>query len=276
MKRLILGVALAALAPMAAMAGPAEDVQQYREFFMRKFPGVQMQEFSNGAYAIDADARANWEQIEEFPPYEVDIDEGKKLFETPFANGKTYSSCFPNGGIGIATDYPRWDRDRGEVETLALAVNRCREKNGEQPLGYNKGPIAKVLAYMAYTSRGKPTNVVVPADDPRALEAYEDGKKFYFTRRGQLNFACSTCHFDNSGQMIRSERLSPALGHTSHWPVYRAKWGEIGTLHRRFGGCNKQVRAKPFAPQSEEYRNLEYFLTHMSNGISANGPGARK
>ncbi|MDH5378316.1 MAG: sulfur oxidation c-type cytochrome SoxA, partial [Gammaproteobacteria bacterium] len=57
---------------------------------------------------------------------------------------------------------------------------------------------------------------------------------------------------------------------------YRAKWQELGTLHRRFGGCNKQVRAKPFKPQSEEYRNLEYFLTYMSNGLKSNAPGMRK
>jgi hypothetical protein len=46
--------------------------------------------------------------------------------------------------------------------------------------------------------------------------------------------------------------------------------------HRRFVGCNKQVRAKAFKPQGDEYRNLEYFLTYMSNGIPWNGPGARK
>ena len=50
----------------------------------------------------------------------------------------------------------------------------------------------------------------------------------------------------------------------------------MGTLHRRFDGCNKQVRAKPLASQGEEYRNLEYFLTYMSNGMEVNGPGARK
>jgi sulfur-oxidizing protein SoxA len=50
----------------------------------------------------------------------------------------------------------------------------------------------------------------------------------------------------------------------------------MGTLHRRFSGCNKQVRAKPFAPQGEEYRNLEYFMTYMNNGLELNGPGARK
>jgi sulfur-oxidizing protein SoxA len=58
--------------------------------------------------------------------------------------------------------------------------------------------------------------------------------------------------------------------------VYRSKWGTVGTLHRRFSGCNKQVRAKPFKAQGEEYRNLEYFLTAMSNGLNLNGPGSRK
>ena len=58
--------------------------------------------------------------------------------------------------------------------------------------------------------------------------------------------------------------------------MYRSKWGEMGTLHRRFSGCNKQVRAKDFEAQGEEYRNLEFFLTAMSNGLPLNGPGARK
>jgi sulfur-oxidizing protein SoxA len=36
------------------------------------------------------------------------------------------------------------------------------------------------------------------------------------------------------------------------------------------------VRAKDFKAQGEEYRNLEYFLTAMSNGLEFNGPSARK
>jgi sulfur-oxidizing protein SoxA len=36
------------------------------------------------------------------------------------------------------------------------------------------------------------------------------------------------------------------------------------------------VGAQPFDEQSEAYRNLEYFLTYMSNGLEVNGPGARK
>jgi sulfur-oxidizing protein SoxA len=107
------------------------------------------------------------------------------------------------------------------------------------------------------------------------LEAYKQGKKFYFSRRGQLNLACYHCHFDNAGKNIRANVLGPALGQTTHWPAYRSKWGDMGSLHRRYKGCNKQVRAKPFDFQSKEYRNLEYFHTFLSNGIPVNGPGSR-
>jgi len=37
-----------------------------------------------------------------------------------------------------------------------------------------------------------------------------------------------------------------------------------------------QVRARPFEAQSEEFRNLEYFLTYMSNGLELNGPATRR
>jgi sulfur-oxidizing protein SoxA len=50
----------------------------------------------------------------------------------------------------------------------------------------------------------------------------------------------------------------------------------MGTLHRRFAGCFKQVRAKPYKAQGEEYRDLEYFLAYMNNGLPLNGPASRK
>jgi len=70
--------------------------------------------------------------------------------------------------------------------------------------------------------------------------------------------------------------LSGMLGQATHWPVYRSKWGEIGTLHKRFMECNVQVRAKPYEPQSQIYRELEYFLSYMSNGMELNGPASRR
>jgi sulfur-oxidizing protein SoxA len=261
--------------PLAVHAGPAEDMKAFQDHHAKKFPKVEYQDFGNGAYALDMIARQNWEAIEEFPPYEIALEEGRQLFETPFKNGKTYADCFPDGGIGIKQNYPYFDAESGQVRTLEQDINACREKNGEKPYKWKKGKIAAVSAYMTYTSRGNKIDVKIP-DDPRALAAYEMGKKHFYTKRGQLNFACGDCHIVSAGLKLRSEVLSPALGHVSHFPVYRAKWGELGTMHRRYAGCNKQVRAKPFKAQGEEYRNLEYFHTYMSNGIEINGPGARK
>jgi sulfur-oxidizing protein SoxA len=276
-KLLVITTALSILAsvPALSQATPEEDRKAFQGYFLKRFPDTPFEDFINGVYSVDPASREQWEAIEEFPPYEIAIEEGKDLFEKPFANGKTYASCFPNNGKGVEDQYPYFDTKRGEVVTLALAVNECRIKNGEKPLGYKKGKIASILAYMAFTTRGKKVDVKVP-NDSRAMAAYEDGKHFYYARRGQLNMSCAHCHVDNAGNRIRADILSPALGHPTHFPVYRSKWGELGTLHRRFGGCNKQVRAKPFKAQSKEYRDLEYFLTYMSNGLTWNGPGARK
>ena len=261
-------------APLISQAGPKEDLKAFRGYFMERFPDIPLEEFANGVYALDKTARENWEAIEEFPPYEPAIEEGEDLFNTPFKNGKTYASCFRNGGIGVKGDYPYYDKKLGHVVTLEQAINECRTKNGEKPLKYKKGKIASIGAYMAYTTRGKIIDVKVP-NDPGAIAAYEYGKKFFYSRRGQLNMSCAHCHVDNAGNYIRSNMLSPALGQPSHFPVYRSKWGAMGTLQRRFTGCNKQVRAKPFKAQHKEYNDLEYFLTYMSNGIPWNGPGSR-
>ena len=253
---------------------PAEDLKLYRDYFQKRFPGVPLNEFGNGVYAIDKVSRDSWVAIEDFPPYEPMIEAGETMWNTPFANGKTYGSCFGDDPAQ-RKNYPYWDSKRKMVITLPLAINECREANGEKPLKYKKGAIADLLAYMSYESRGQTIDVEVP-NDPDALAAYNEGKSFYFARRGQLNFSCASCHMESSGMHVRTDILSPELGHTSGWPVYRSKWGELGTLHRRFDGCNKQVRAKPFKAQGREYRNLEFFLSHMNNGIEFNGPSARK
>ena len=258
------------------LAGPEEDRLAMLNFYTERFPDVPFQEFANGLYAFDESAREQWLEIEDFPPYEIAIEDGQALFETPFANGNSYADCFENGGIGIRQNYPYFDTTLGEVVTLELAINQCRESNGEPPLPYQTGELAEISAYMSYTSRGNTIKVDIPTDNPAALAAYEAGKQFYYTRRGQLNFACASCHIESSGLSLRADRLSTTLGQVTHWPVYRAKWGETGTLHNRIAECNSQVAAKPLEGQSIEYRNLEFFLTYMSNGLKLNGPASRR
>lgn len=257
-----------------AQASPKQDLQAFRDYFKQRFPDVAFDDYVNGPYSMDKGLREQWQQIMQFPPYSFALDEGKTLFNTPFKNGKRYADCFPNGGIGIRQNYPYFDTETGQVMTLELAINQCREKNGEKPLRYKKGKIASISAYMAYTSRGKRFDIKIP-DDPAALAAYREGKEFFYSRRGQLGFSCASCHVQEAGKRIRADVLAPALGIVAAFPIHRAKWGNMGTLHRRFVGCNRNVRSKPFPPQSETYRDLEYFLTYMSNGLPVAGPGAR-
>lgn len=274
--RLVLLLVCGVIAASASAASPEEDRMAMRYYYENRFPDIPVQEFANGLYAFDEAAREQWIEMEDFPPYEIAIEEGEGYFNTAFANGKGYADCFENGGIGIRQNYPYFDNDSSEVVTLELAINQCREANGEDALPYAKGDLAAISAYMAYTSRGNKVDVQIPEDNPGAVAAYEAGKEFYYSRRGQLNFACASCHLQSAGLSLRADRLSTTVGQTTHWPVYRSAWGEIGTLHKRFAECNIQVRARPFEAQSIELRNLEYFLSYMSNGLEHNGPASRR
>lgn len=270
-----LSVMLIAATPLAAQATPDDDLSSFRSYFTEKFPDVPVNDFVNGVYSIDAASREQWEAFEEFPSYEISIDNGETKFHKKFANGKSYADCFPNYKKGIKQNYPYFDTDSGKVVTMEGAINKCRTDNGEKKLKWKKGAITEIGAYITSLSRGHKTNVKVP-NNAKAIAAYNRGKKHFYAKRGQLNMACADCHYHYSGSKIRADILSPALGHTTGFPVYRNKWAGMGTLHRRYGGCNKQVRAKPFPAQSNEYSALEYFHTYMSNGMEINGPSQRK
>jgi sulfur-oxidizing protein SoxA len=273
---LLAAVTFAAMPPAVAAdtPDPVADAKAFRDYFVKKFPNVQLDDFANGPYSMNEDMRRQWEEKEQFPPYEFSLEMGKEMFARPFGNGKSYADCFPNQGIGIRQNYPYFDPKEGKVITLELALNQCREANGEPPLSYVGDEMAALTAYMAFTSRGKPFDIKIP-DDPRALEAYQSGKRYFYTRRGQLNFSCATCHVQNPGERMRAEILAPALGILNAMPIYRSEWGGMGTISRRLTTCNSQIRGVPLEPQADEYRDLEYYLSYVSNGLPISGPGAR-
>ena len=112
---------------------------------------------------------------------------------------------------------PTGTRRRVWSSPCTMDLNECREANGEKPLKPETGPMAELNAYIAFESRGQIRNVEIPADDPRALAAYEKGREFYFTRRGQFNFSCVTCHGANSGNHVALRDPEPRLW--SHHPL---------------------------------------------------------
>ena len=284
MKKIVITALAACLAlgATAAYASQAEDIQALRAYFKKKFPKVEFQEFQIGAYALDADKRINYEGIKEFPPYEDFIEDGKALWNMKFKNGNSFATCFGDDVSKVRNRFPHWNARDKQVETLEGNIVKCMEANGEKPFKLKKGKIAHLSAYIASQANGQTINVVVP-DDADAQAAYEHGKHHFYAKRGQLNFSCADCHVYNSGMKARGNLLSPVMGHTTHFPVWRGKWARgsksgdgFGTLHRRYGGCNKQVRAKPFKAQGKEYSDLEFFHASMSNGLEINAPDYRE
>ena len=278
LRKLCIAVALVAGTAqplLAADTDPQADFKAFRKYFTERFPKVQLNDIVNGPYSMDEGLRKQWKAKEEFPPYEFAVEQGKQMFATPFKNGKTYGDCFPNKGIGVRQMYPMFDAKTGEVITLEIAINQCRvrtcEKRRSTPL---KDDMASLTAYMAFTSRGKPMDIKIP-NDPRALAAYKKGEEYFYTRRGQFNMSCASCHVQNPGNHIRTEMLAPALGIVNALPIYRSEWGGMGTTSRRFATCNSQIRGVPLKAGDDNYRDVEYFLSYMANGLPISGPGAR-
>lgn len=264
---LLLGISI------GAQASPEQDRSALIKHYKQILPDIKFENYIYGALAMNPDAKSQYDDIMAFPSFSIDLDKGKKMWETPFKNGKTFSSCFKNGGKNVAGNYPYFDDKAKRVMTFENAVNACLKKNGENELKYGDKDMGLLTAYAKSLSDGMKVNVKVKGK--AALAAYEKGKKYYYTRNGQLNFACASCHVANAGKFIRSDQLSMMIGQASHWPEFRGGT-DIVTLQGRFKQCEKNVRAKPKEADSEDYNNLEYFLTYMSNGLPMQTPVFRK
>ena len=255
-------------------SGPEADRKELISHFKQTLPGnIKFNDYIYGSLAMNPDAKGQYDDIMEFPPYSIDLDKGKAMWETPFKNGKTFASCFPNGGKNVAGNYPYFDDAAGKVVTFENAINACLSANGEKELKYGDSDMGLLTAHAKSLSDGMKVNVKVQSE--AALAAYNKGKEYYSTRNGQLNFSCKSCHVQSAGKFIRSDQLSMLIGHTSHWPEFRAGTN-ITTLQGRFKQCEKNIRAKPKDANSEEYNNMEYYMSYMSNGLAMQTPVFRK
>jgi L-cysteine S-thiosulfotransferase len=276
--KLFEGLFIAALA-MASFGGqtfasPEQDRAAFIALYSQIFPAVPLEKYVDGALMISRDAKAQFDSIMEFPPFQDDLDKGRLLWEKIFKNGKTFADCFANRGRNIAGNYPYYESDADKVVTFEMEINRCLRANGEGEYKFSdRATMGTLTAYARALSDGMLVNVRV--EGAGALAKYELGKTMYFGRTGQYNFACVSCHAANAGKILRTELLSPAIGQTTHWPVFRAG-DNLNTLHMRYRRCMEQMRASPFPAGSEEFNNLEYFHSYLSNGLPMRASVFRK
>jgi sulfur-oxidizing protein SoxA len=210
-------------------------------------------------------------------PADFMLDDGKDLFsKVEGSAGKSCASCHGANGEklkGVAATYPKYDGEIKGINTVALQINRCRKNHmGAPELKYESDGQLALELYVKSLSNGVPIHVSI---DGPAKPFYEAGKEYYYKRFGQFNFSCALCHVKYAGHMIRANLLSNNRHHTDHFPTYRLDWSGVGSLQKRFRGCNKNVRQEQQPFQGETYRNLELYLTYQANGVPLEVPGFR-
>ncbi|MDJ0608673.1 MAG: sulfur oxidation c-type cytochrome SoxA [Kiloniellales bacterium] len=203
------------------------------------------------------------------------VDYGEELWNTADGEaGKACASCHEDAAESMAAvgaTYPVFFEPWGKLINVEQRINQCRTENMKaKAFKWESREMLGMTAFVKNQSLGAPVSVKI---DGSAAPFYEKGKAFYYERRGQLDMACKHCHEDNAGNMIRANILSQ--GQSNGFPTYRLKWQGLGSLHRRFRGCNKQVRAIPFGFGSDEYVNLELFLAHRGQGLPVETPSVR-
>jgi sulfur-oxidizing protein SoxA len=203
------------------------------------------------------------------------VDTGAELWDT--AAGEANKSCADCHGDAAdsmneaGAHYPKWNEKAGKAVNLEQQINTCRTENQKaEAWKWESEPLLSMTSFVRHQSRGTP--VAVQTDGPMT-PVFEKGKELYYTRNGQLDMACANCHEDNNGNRIRSDMLSQ--GQSNGFPTYRLKWQKVGSLHRRFKGCMKQVRATPYKVGSDEFVALELYLAWRGVGLPVETPAVR-
>ncbi len=242
---------------------------------VKPLPGNPLPEVISGYWYRSETVRAMQDDDFENPGF-LWVERGEELWSEPDGEaGKSCADCHGDAEEtmkGVAAHYPKWFEPLGKPVNLEQRINICREKQMKaKPWKYESEELLAMTTYLRNQSRGMPVDVDVSGP---MQSWWERGKKYYYQRRGQLDMACSNCHEDYSGHRIRADHLSQ--GQSNGFPTYRLKWQKVGSLHRRFRGCNKQIRAEPQPYGSDDYLALEIYLAWRGHGLPIETPAVRQ
>jgi len=257
--RTALAIVLVAFAA-AAQATPESTRAELLQRLQARGTGVPVADLARGAAAFDPALRA------EVEAHVAEVDAaaaaGKPRWLRRFKDGKSLAGCFPNGGRRVAASYPLFDSRLKRVVTLEMAINQCLKSHGEAVLEPLEPEMAQVVAYARSLAAGQKVAVRMPA---AAVDRFEQGRRLYFTRLGQRNYACASCHVASAGKHYGDEAISSAIGQAAHGPLLRG--GTLVTLQARMRECLELMGAAPFPAGSDELNHLEYFLAYLANGL---------
>jgi len=214
-------------------------------------------------------------QMDDFDnPSFVFVEDGEALYDkVDGSEGKACSSCHEDVAEfkGLRPTLPRWNEDKGKLYSMEQYINDCRvDRMGAEKWKWTGTNMTAMTSLISLQSRGMPISV---ATDGPVADILSKGKEIYYTRVGQLDMSCANCHEDNYGNMIRADHLSQ--GQVNGFPTYRLKNAKMNSIHGRFKGCMKNIRAKPFKPGGAEFQALELYVASRGNGLAVESPSVR-
>jgi sulfur-oxidizing protein SoxA len=219
--------------------------------------------------ALEADSFQN--------PGMLYVERGEEIWNTvDGAAGKSCASCHGDDGEflkGLGANYPKWDEANNRPINIELQINACREANMEaKPYKFDAADQKALTTYIKHQSLGMPVEVDLTQGEMKSW--WDKGEELYYTRTGQLNLSCATCHEDYNGNYIRADHLSQ--GNVNGFPTYRLKQSSMVSLHNRFRGCIRDTRAEFPAAFSDDLMALEVYVTWRGSGLSVETPAVRQ
>ncbi len=244
---------------------PEQERSDIISALQKRLPGTRPEDWEIGGVGVDTGVKAVALSADNATNTADIFAIGKKTWDRPFKDGKTFASCFPNGGKRAATTYPLFDTNSKMIVTLEMALNRCMVQHGETPIDATDANVMGPLsAYLRSLSEGQKLSVKVTSQPAR--DRFDAGRRFFHQRIGQQNYACASCHVQYAGAIFGDIGLAPAVGQTVTYPRLQPG-GTIRTLHAQFQRCMERSGAEPFAVGADEFSNLEYYLSFLSNGL---------
>ena len=237
--------------------------------------GVPFDEVRSGWLYREAETRAL--EADSFQnPGMLYVERGEEIWNAVEGTmGKSCASCHQDASVtmkDVGAHYPKWDADAKRPINVELQIDKCRVENmGAEAYKFDSDDQKALTTYIKYQSLGTPVSIDLAAGDMQSW--WDKGKQEYYTRTGQLNLACASCHEANAGRYIRADHLSQ--GQVNGFPTYRLKDGDMVSLHGRMRGCVRDTRAETPKAFSDELMALEVYVTWRGAGLSVETPSVR-
>ena len=229
----------------------------------------------SGYEYIKPDTRAMQDDDFENPGY-LFVERGQELFNEVYEkSGKSCASCHGEAGETLnkakIASYPVYREKSGKILTLQRRINNCRKRFAGERLETDHPDLLALETFVRNRAFGEKVNVKTTGAEIQ--EILKKGEELYKTRYGLIDMSCYHCHTMYPGQMIRGQHISQGMG--NGFPAYRLDIGEITNLSQRIKQCLTLMRAEPFAADSDESKQLQYYLMSRSNGLAIETPAVR-